>query len=104
MTVPLDLGNDRPFAACKMQFSAIDGGTILTWAMSHSVADGSGTNELMRVLSEETRLAQEHSSESAADEARRGAVTTGMGLDRSVMRNMTSEMEFNLEDHPGYMG
>lgn len=52
--VPQDLGNDRPFAACKVQFGAIAGGTILTFAMSHSVADGSATNELMRILSEET--------------------------------------------------
>ncbi|MCJ1485453.1 hypothetical protein MMC06_005627, partial [Schaereria dolodes] len=58
MPIPQDLGNDRPFAACKMQFSTIDGGTILTFAISHSVADGTGTNELMRVLSEETRFAQ----------------------------------------------
>ena len=100
--VPQDLGNDRPFAACKMQFSAIDGGTVLTWAMSHCVADGAGTNELMRVLSEETRFAQEHSRDGAANEVRSMAVTTGMGQDRSLMRNMTSEMAFNIEDHPAY--
>jgi len=102
MPVPLDLGNDRPFAACKMQFSAIDGGTILTFAMSHSVADGTGTNELMRVLSEETRFAQKHSSDGVANEVRSMAVTTGMGQDRSVMRNMKSELAFNIEDHPAY--
>jgi hypothetical protein len=102
MPIPQDLGNDRPFAACKMQFSAIVGGTILTFAMSHSVADGTGTNELMRVLSEETRFAQEHLSESVANEIRSMAVTTGMGQDRSVMRNMTSEMVFNMEHHPAY--
>jgi hypothetical protein len=102
MPIPQDLGNDRPFAACKMQFSAIDGGTILTFAMSHCVADGVGTDELMRVLSEETRLAQEHSSEGLANEVRSMAVTTDMGQDRSVMRNMTSEMVFNIEDHPAY--
>src|ERR1700742_5333327 len=27
--VPQDVGNDRPFAACKLQFSAIEGGSIL---------------------------------------------------------------------------
>jgi trichothecene 3-O-acetyltransferase len=68
MPVPQDLGNDRPFAAYKMRFSAIDGGTILTFAMSHCVAEGTGTNELMRVLSEETRFAQDHSSEGVANE------------------------------------
>lgn len=103
MPIPQDIGNDRPFAACKMQFSAIDGGTILTFAMSHSVADGVGTNELMRVLSEETRLAQKHLSGHVANEARSVDGTTGIGQDRSVMRNMTSEVEFNIEHHPAYM-
>ncbi|MCJ1452273.1 hypothetical protein MMC28_002615 [Mycoblastus sanguinarius] len=102
MPIPQDLGNDRLFAACKMQFSAIDGGTILTFAVSHSVADGTGTNELMRVLSEETRVAQENSREGTANEAHSMAVTTSIGQDRSVMRNMTSEMAFNIEDHPAY--
>ena len=100
--IPEDLGNDHPFAACKIQFSAIEGGTILAFAMSHSVADGTGTNELMRILSEETRLVQEPSSEDVVNKVRSTAVTTGIGLDRSVMRNMTSEMEFNIEDHPAY--
>jgi len=102
MPIPRDLGNDCPFAACKMQFSAINGGTVLTFAMSHTVADGTGTNELMRVLSEETRFAQEHSREDVANGVRSLAVTTGMGQDRSVMRNMTSEMVFNIEHHPAY--
>ena len=101
--VPEDIGNDRPFAACKMQFSAIEGGTILTWAMSHSVADGQGNDELMRVLSEKTRLAQEHPRHGVADEARSMVVTTGPGLDRSVMRNKTGEMPFNIAHHPAYM-
>jgi hypothetical protein len=99
--VPQDLGNDRPFAACKVQFSAIDGGTIVTFAMSHSVADGIGTNELMRVLSEQTRLASVTSSESMVNEVR--SIAGYMGQDRSVLRNMTSEMEFDIEDHPAYM-
>lgn len=102
MPTPLDLGNDRPFAACKVQFGAIDGGTILTFAMSHCVADGTGTNELMRVLSEETRLARGHLRETETNEIHSKPVTSGMGLDRSVMRNMTSEMAFNIEDHPAY--
>jgi trichothecene 3-O-acetyltransferase len=97
--VPQDLGNDRPFAACKVQFSAIAGGTILTVAMSHSVADGSATNELMRILSNETRIAQEHRS----DEARPMTATTKLCLDRSVLRNITSSIPFNISDHPAYM-
>src|SRR6187402_1266049 len=100
--IPHDLGNDRPFAACKMQFSAINGGTIITFAMSHSVADGAGTNELMRVLTEETRLAQEHPSGGVADELHLVAKTTGMGQDRSILRNMTSELAFDIDHHPAY--
>lgn len=101
--VPKGIGNDRPFAACKMQFSAIEGGTILTWAMSHSVADGQGNNELMRVLSEEMRLVKGRPSDGVTNEVRSMAVTTGLGLDRSVLRNKTSEMPFNIEQHPAYM-
>jgi hypothetical protein len=100
--IPQDLGNDQPFAAYKMQYSAIEGGTILTFAMSHSVADGVGMNELMRVLSEETQLAPGNLSEGVTDEVRSTTVTTDMGQDRSVMRNMTSETVFNIEDHPAY--
>ena len=68
MRIPDDIDNDRPFAACKVQFSAIDGGTILTFATSHSAADENGTNELLRVVSEETRLTQEHSIEAEVNE------------------------------------
>ena len=97
--VPQDLGNDRPFAACKVQFSAIAGGTVLTFSMSHSVADGSATNELMRILSEETRSAQQHPSV----EARHMTAKTKLGLDRSTLRNMTSSIPFDMSDHPAYM-
>ena len=100
MPFPQDIGNDQPSAACKMQFSAIEGGTILTFAISHCVADGSGTNELMRVLSEETRFAQEHSSEDVAKHSM--AVTPKMGQDRSLLRNITSDMVFNIDDHPAF--
>ena len=96
--VPQDLGNDRPFAACKVQFSAIAGGTILTFAMSHSVADGSATNELMRILSEETRLAQQHRSV----DARHMTAFTKLGLDRSTLRSVTSSIPFNISEHPAY--
>ena len=102
MPIPRDLHSDCPFAACKMQFSAIDGGTIITFALSHSVADGTGTNELMRVLSEEMRVAQWSSREAIMNAARSTTVTTGIGQDRSIMRNMTSTVAFNIEDHPAY--
>ena len=94
--VPEDITNERPFAACKVQFSAISGGTILTWAMSHSVADGSGTNELMRILAEETRLAQE------PDKARTAPIAAGLGLDRTFLRDIASDIPFNVEQHPAY--
>ena len=100
--VPQDLGNDRPYAACKVQFSAIEGGTIFTFAMSHSVADGSGTNELMRILSEATRLAEGQSSEGLANDVSSTSMTTRIGMDRTVMHNMTSELAFNIEEHPAY--
>lgn len=95
--VPQQIGNERPFAACKVQFTAINGGTIIAISHSHSVGDGAATNELMRVLSEETKLAQStERSELPRPE------TPDMGLDRSVMTNITSERQFNIDDHPGY--
>lgn len=99
--IPGDISNDRPFAACKVQFSAIDGGTILTLAMSHSVADGSGANELTRILSEETRLAQERTTEGGMREAP-SASAKMIGTDRSVLRNMTSKTAFDIKDHPAF--
>ncbi|CZR65816.1 uncharacterized protein PAC_15716 [Phialocephala subalpina] len=100
--VPEDIDNDIPFAACKMQYSAIEGGTILTWAMSHSVADGSGNNELIGVLAEETRLAEELSSKNLPSASSKAGLTTYLGENRSVMRNMKSDVEFKIEDHPGF--
>lgn len=100
--IPQGIGNDHPFAACKMQFSAIDGGTILTLAISHCVSDGTGMNELMRVLTEETRLAQEQSTGGVADEGEPASARLAIGMDRSVMRNMTSEVPFDIKDHPAY--
>lgn len=99
--VPGDIGNDRPFAACKLQFSAIQGGSILTWAMSHSIADGSGNNELIRILAEETRLATEKLS--SGDTTSTNAAISSIGLDRSILRIMTSNIPFRIEEHPGYM-
>jgi hypothetical protein len=102
--VPADIGNDKPFSACKIQFSSIEGGTIITIAHSHSVADGSGTNELMRVLAEETLRAQEHDSlpQSTAETEALDNLPAGMGLDRSFMRNIASDIPFDINDHPGY--
>ncbi|KAJ7364202.1 hypothetical protein DFH08DRAFT_268384 [Mycena albidolilacea] len=94
MPIPQDLSNDQPHAACKLQFSAIEGGTILTFAMSHCVSDGTGTDAWMRILIEEVRLAQEDRSE-------RTAAAT-VGLDRSVLCNMTSNLAFKIEEHPAY--
>lgn len=94
--IPQDLGNDRPFAACKAQFSAIEGGTIFSFSMSHSVGDGAASNELMRILSEEVRLAQKDSRDVTNE------VKTTVGLDRNPMRNMTSETAFDIAQHPAY--
>ena len=100
--VPQNISNDRSYAACKIQFSAIEGGTIVTLAHSHTVADGVGTNELMRVLSEATRLAQEDGKEGLANEGRANIVTSVIGEDRSVMRNITSDITFDIQHHPAY--
>lgn len=100
--VPKDLSSDHPFAACKVQFSAINGGTILTWSMSHSVADGVGNNELVRVMCEYMRMASERSSKNLTNDRHSLAAKTVIGEDRSVMRNMTSKIVFKIEDHPAY--
>lgn len=97
--IPKDIDNGLPFAACKVQFSTIERGTIFTFSMSHSVADGSGTNELMHILSKEVRL---------ADEPSRGAAVNvnenrvGLGQDRGVLRSITSEAAFDIKDHPAF--
>ncbi|KAH8674216.1 hypothetical protein BX600DRAFT_227139 [Xylariales sp. PMI_506] len=102
--VPQDIGTDRPYAACKVQFSAIDGGSILAFAMSHSVADGSGTNEMLRVLSEQTRTAQHQPvSRGEGDHGDLAFSPAQMGLDRSPLRDIKSEREFLIDEHPGYM-
>lgn len=94
--IPADLSNDVPYPACKVQLSAIEGGTVLCWSMSHSVADGSGNNALITVLSEQVRLAQERTADSTTTDG------ASMDLDRSAMRSMKSELPFKYEDHSGY--
>lgn len=96
--VPLGLDNTRPFAACKVQFSAIDGGTIISFAVSHSVTDGVGTDELLRVLSENIRLAQVQSGQGSA----RLAAEPAIGLDRSFLRNIRATSDLDILDHPAY--
>jgi hypothetical protein len=102
-SVPPNIGNDRPFAAFRLQFSAIKGGTIITISISHSVADGSGTNEVTRVLVEETRLAQASLSGGVTEEVlpEVAAIAATM-MDRSALRNLTSENPFAIKDHPAY--
>jgi len=59
----------------------------------------------MRVLSEEVRLAQGRDDVSVESSLSTGAVTTKtptMGLDRSMLRNITSDMPFDIKNHPAY--
>lgn len=93
--VPQNIGNNQVFAACKMQLSAIKGGTIIAFAMSHSVADGSGNNEIMRILSEEVATVRRDFTTSTSP-------SSAVGLDREVLRCMTSETHLRLEDHPAF--
>ncbi|KAK4971594.1 proliferating cell nuclear antigen [Elasticomyces elasticus] len=92
--VPADLGKDQAYPACKVQYSSIDGGTILTWAISHSVTDGSGNNELTRILSEQVRLFGLGADSNTTD----GPL---LGLDRTPTRNITCAIPFNVDHHRG---
>jgi hypothetical protein len=91
--IPKDIGSEGP--ACKIQFSSIKGGTILCWAMSHSIGDGGANNELIRILAEETRFA-------GADLGNRDGKRTFMDLGRNEVRDVESNITFKVEDHPGY--
>ncbi|KAK0879217.1 hypothetical protein LTR87_006887 [Friedmanniomyces endolithicus] len=93
--IPRLIDDDQPFAACKVQYSAFEGGTVLTWGISHSVTDGSGNNELTRILSEQVRLAGQPTGTIAKE-------TSILGLDRSALRSITTGPPFKIEDHPGY--
>ncbi|KAK5713470.1 proliferating cell nuclear antigen [Elasticomyces elasticus] len=92
--VPADIGKDQAHLACKVQYSSIDGGTILTWAISHSVTDGSGNNELTRILSEQVRLF----GLGADSNTTNGPL---LGLDRTPTRNITSAIPFHVDHHRG---
>lgn len=91
--IPIDVGSEGP--ACKIQYSAIEGGTILCWAMSHSVGDGGANNELIRILAEEVKLASEGGDEMNGDRE-------VMDLYRRAVIDIKSEVPFKVEDHPGY--
>lgn len=95
LLVPIakDVGSEGP--ACKIQYSAIEGGAILCWAMSHSVGDGGANNELIRVLAEEVKLASEGGDEKIEK-------MEVMNLDRSAVIGIKSDISFRVEEHPGY--
>ncbi|TKA48272.1 hypothetical protein B0A54_01765 [Friedmanniomyces endolithicus] len=93
--IPRNIGDDEPFAACKIQYSAFEGGSVLTWGISHSVTDGSGNNELTRILSEQVRLAGQTAGTVVEE-------NSSLGLDRSALRSITTGSPFKIEHHPGY--
>jgi len=96
MPVPVDLDNDTPYPAFKVQFSSIEGGTILTFAMSHCVADGNGMDELMRMLIKEIR--EQDMSSSASEQP----TTALLGMDRTAASAITSDSDFDIDLHPAY--
>lgn len=91
--IPKDVGSEGP--ACRIQYSAIEGGAILCWAMSHSVGDGGANNELIRVLAEEIKLASESRDEQNGDQR-------VLSLDRGAVIDVKSDIPFQVEEHPGY--
>jgi hypothetical protein len=76
-------------AACEVQLSALEGGTVLALAMSHTVADGGGLDALMAVLAD-------------AVAGRATAHLPRMGEDRRVLRELASGAPLELAEHPGY--
>lgn len=89
MPIPKDSAGVGFPPALAVQFSSITGGTILTFAMSHRVADGVGMDVWMKALGDEM------SGKSTLIEPR-------LGEDRRALRRMTSNIPFDIEDHPGY--
>jgi hypothetical protein len=76
-------------AACEVQLSALEGGTVLALAMSHTVTDGGGLDTWMAVLADAV----------AGGET---AHLPRMGEDRRVLREIASDTPFELAEHPGY--
>lgn len=97
MPVPEDLNNDTEYPAFQVQFSAIEGGTILTFCQSHVIADGNGMDELMRVLFSEIRRAQDGNASAASPGAHEL-----IGMDRSLLRDVGSDPTFSITQHPAY--
>ncbi|KAK3675688.1 hypothetical protein LTR78_004329 [Recurvomyces mirabilis] len=100
--VPHDLRCDYPYVACKAQYTLLEGGTVLTWAISHNVTDGSANNEMFRMLSEDVRLSQHKGAANGIIEVQDTSDQKPLALDRSVLRNVTSDKPFNIKEHPGY--
>ncbi|KAK5108868.1 hypothetical protein LTR62_007758 [Meristemomyces frigidus] len=100
--VPHDLRRDYPYVACKVQYTILRGGTVLTWAICHNVTDGSANNELFRVLSEEVKAAQQETPVNGIIEVKLPEGPNLLCMDRSVLRNVTSDRPFNVKHHPGY--
>lgn len=91
--IPKDVGSEG--LACRIQYSAIEGGTILCWVLSHSVGDGGANNELIRVLAKEVMLASKSGDEETGDRKI-------LDLDRHAVIDIKSDIPFQAKDHPGY--
>ena len=92
--IPLNIRESSTAPACMVQFTVIEGGSILTWAMSHSVADGRGTDILLKLLSENVRYAQTDLNYSGPPE--------WVGMDRSAIKSVRSDVPFDVTHHPAY--
>jgi hypothetical protein len=100
MPIPLDIGNTSPVPACMVQLTPIQGGSIISWAMSHSVADGRGTDVLMSLLSENVKNAMNQVDQVPLHEAL--ASEEQVGMDRSAIREVRCDVPFDIARHPAY--
>ncbi|GAM87676.1 hypothetical protein ANO11243_057030 [Dothideomycetidae sp. 11243] len=92
---PLDVSGSQPYPTCKVQYTLIDGGILLSFAFSHVVTDGAGADEILRVLSLSTR--------NSYDPAHAPTTTETIGLDRTLLRNITSPIAFDIAQHKAYV-
>ncbi|KAF2425735.1 hypothetical protein EJ08DRAFT_681527 [Tothia fuscella] len=82
------------------QYTWIDGGALLTVGIDHPITDGNGMNTLMGVLADECRLAGLVTSSTEIDGGHDNKAL--LGVDRSIVRALSSKSKNKPEDHPSY--
>ena len=90
----------EPYGACAFQANFVDGGLLLTVEISHTVCDGRGISEVLRIFAERFRDAQAGGLENGEVTAAQEGLGTFVVFDRAALLSVEG-VKGDLSLHPG---